>query len=532
VLFNSVTFLFGFLPVALGGYFAVTRLGPAQAAGWLVGASLVFYGWFEPAFVPLLVASMAGNYAIGRLLQATRDRPALQGWVLRAGVAANIAALVYYKYLAWLIGLAGASGLFNVQTPSIVLPIGISFFTFTQLGYLMDMHAGSAEDRGPLAYAVFVTFFPHLIAGPILHHRDIMPQFAEPAAARVSPMNLALGLSLFLIGLLKKTLLADTTAAGVAEAFDAPEALTLFEAWRAVLRYSLQLYFDFSGYSDMAIGLARMFNVRFPLNFNSPYKARSVIDYWQRWHMTLTRFLTQYVYSPLLLAVMRWRSARGLGVNRAAQIRPGGFATMVALPVFATIGLAGLWHGSGAQFLVFGLLHAACLTVNRAWRLWRGRRPEPGMAGIVWRVGLTYLCVLVGAVFFRSPSVAAALSMLAGMTGLHGVGPAVLVLGSMSAYLPAWLFSYGVVATADHHSVIQALRGLLRMTVLYGIVWGLPNTQQIFVRFAPALDEVEAASPAWLRWRPNLPWALAFGCLATLALLSLGGTGEFLYFQF
>lgn len=535
MLFNSPVFLFGFLPLALAGYFGLARLGRRWAAGWLVAASLVFYGWLNPAFVPLLLVSIVCNHGIGRLLEATRPRPTLQTWVLRAGVTANLGALVYYKYLGWLVGLVDTTGLVHAAIPAIALPLGISFFTFTQLGYLMDVRDGTSRGSGLLDYAVFVTFFPHLIAGPILHNRDIMPQFADPLTCRFSAGNLGLGLSIFVIGLLKKTLLADPTAAGIAAAFADPAGLPLFAAWQAALSYSLQLYFDFSGYSDMAIGLARMCNVRFPLNFNSPYKATSVIDYWQRWHMSLTRYLTQYIYNPLSIAAMRRRRAHGLAVNHAAQTTLRGFAAMIGTPVFVTIGLAGIWHGSGAQFLVFGLLHAGYLTINRACRLWRPVAAAPHRWGVLWRVALTYACVLVAAVFFRAPSVPAALSMLGGMAGLHGGGPALPVLAWVPEALGSsgrWLLAHDVVLVGDRHSVGLALRGLLWLAALYAIVWGMPNTQQIFVRFAPALETVEPGLPAFLRWRPTLPWALAVGGLATLGLLSLGGTGEFLYFQF
>ncbi len=416
MLFNSYIFILAFLPLTLAGFWLAARLGRAVAGSWLVAASLLFYGWWRPGDVPLLLASVVANYGMSRLIAATAGRR-MQDWLLAIGIAANLALLVRYKYLAALLGLAGLP----IVVPT--LPLGISFFTFTQIGFLIDCRQGLARERGWLSYALFVTFFPHLIAGPILHNREIMPQFAAETTYRLSADNIAAGLAIFLIGLLKKCLLADPLAATVAAGFAHPQGLALFGAWQTATSYSLQLYFDFSGYSDMAIGLARMFNLRFPANFNSPYKSQSVIEYWQRWHMTLTRYLTMYLYNPIALCITRRRVARGLAVNRQGQATAGGFASMVLLPIWVTLALAGVWHGSGATFLVFGLLHAAYLSVNHAWRLFRPH-PLGQSATAVGRVVLTYACVLVGSVVFRAPSLWSAGQVLGAMLGLHGVSMA------------------------------------------------------------------------------------------------------------
>ena len=422
MLFNSFPFLFGFLPVALAGYFALARRSAMAPLYWLTAVSLVFYGWWNPAFVPVLVFSVAGNYAAARLLDATGARPLIQRWTLRAAIAANVLGLVWCKYLDWLAGLVSATGLVEVTAPLVILPLGMSFFTFTQIGYLLDVRDGTASTRGFGGYAAFITFFPHLIAGPILQDREITPQLTDPSNRRFSAANLSIGLGIFCVGLSKKTLLADPMVAGVAAGFADAATLPLFAAWHTALAYSLQLYFDFSGYSDMAIGLARMFNLHFPLNFDSPYKARSVIDYWQRWHMTLTRWLTRTIYSPLSLALMRRRIARGSRVNHAAQKTPAGFATMIALPVFVTFAIAGVWHGSGVQFLVFGLLHASFLIINRVWRF---LHPVSHLTGVqaIWRVLLTYASIVVASVFFRADNLGQAIALLAGMAGWHGIGP-------------------------------------------------------------------------------------------------------------
>jgi alginate O-acetyltransferase complex protein AlgI len=509
VLFTSYVFLFAFLPVALAGFFLAARWAGRRAAALvLVAASFVFYGWWNPAAVPLLAASIAGNYAAARLLIAWPQRPRWQAAVLGLAIAANLAALVWFKYAFWLLDMAGASSLLGAPP---TLPLGISFFTFTQILFLVDCRQGFAQHRAALDYGLFVSFFPHLIAGPILHHRDMMPQFADPATYRFRVGNLLVGIGIFIVGMLKKCLIADTTGVGVAAAFASPDALTALAAWYAALAYSLQLYFDFSGYSDMAIGLGLMFNLRLPLNFNSPYKAAGIVQYWQRWHMTLTRTITLLLYNPIALWVARRRRARG-GIGGI-----GGFAALVAMPTFVTMALAGIWHGAGMQFLVFGLLHAAYLSINHAWRMWRPVKP----AGPAWHAAsvlLTYLCVLAASVFFRAPSVGAAVSMLGAMAGRHGIGP--LAPSSGTSIAGTW--------DGASHDAAQAAW----LVALFAIVWFMPNTQQIFAAARPALGRIAPGPLAWLRWRPSVGWAIALGLGCVIAVLSMGGSGEFLYFRF
>jgi len=538
VLFTSFAFAYGFLPVALIGFIVASHLYRAAARFWLVAASFVFYGWWDPAFVPVLVVSVGFNYTSSLLIGATERRPRLQSWVLGLAIASDLSALAYYKYLSAIVGFFASHLGLAIVPPVIVLPLGISFFTFTQIGYLIDCKQGVAKERGFMNYLLFVTFFPHLIAGPILHHQEIMPQFADRSTYRFSAEHFSVGLVIFAMGMLKKCLFADITSAGVAESFAAPEHLPLFAAWNAALRYSLQLYFDFSGYSDMAIGLARMFNVRFPLNFNSPYKATSVIDYWQRWHMTLTRYLTGYVYNPLALWVTRRRLARREPMPRGGQMTIGGFTSMVVFPTFITMVLAGVWHGAGLQFLVFGLLHFVYLSVNHVARMLRPRGKNAVPERPITRVGnvlLTYLCVLVASVFFRAPSVGHALSMLAGMIGLHGGGPALAVPSffvAQSGALGAMLVQHGIVAPMWYVHAWGLDRGIVWLIGLYLIVWFTPNTQQIMRLYEPALGRILPGPFPALCWRLSLRWALVSGTAVALAAMALGGTKEFLYFQF
>ena len=340
MVFSSLAFIFGYLPFALFGFLVCARLGHRFAALWLVLASLAFYAYWRVSFLPLLLMSIAFNYGIGWVLYRTEARPRLSGSVLLFGVTVDLLALFYFKYVAALAASLGCSSIGDLSLHDIVLPLGISFFTFTQIGYLVDVQQGVTKTRDLLSYVLFVTFFPHLIAGPILHNREMMPQFSDPATYRYSSRNAAVGLTIFAAGLAKKVLLADPLSSDVAAGFAAAHTAGLSTAWYAVIAYSLQLYFDFSGYSDMAIGLARLFNIRFPQNFNSPYKATTVIDYWQRFHMTLTRFITMYIFSPLALWVARQRTARGMELIAASSI--------TARRVRGTGGGAdGGYHGAG-----------------------------------------------------------------------------------------------------------------------------------------------------------------------------------------
>jgi alginate O-acetyltransferase complex protein AlgI len=509
VIFSSFPFLFTFLPFALVGFWFTATFSSRLAGLWLILSSLAFYGYWRLDFLPLLLLSIAFNYSVSMLLVRTSERPRVQSGILLFGIAADIAALFYFKYAAGLADFFGFQSVAGRPFWEIILPLGISFFTFTQIGYLIDVKQGVAKTRDVLSYVLFVTFFPHLIAGPILHNREMMPQFADQAIYRFSEANLAVGLTIFTIGLVKKVIFADPLAADVALNFMYPETDGFTTAWYAVVGYSLQLYFDFSGYSDMAIGLARMFNIRFPLNFNSPYKATTVIDYWQRFHMTLTRFITMYIFSPIALNITRWRDRHGFDNSRRASAKPGGFVSLVAGPTLITMGLAGIWHGAGLQYMVFGLLHGIYITTNHAARIFfpvqKNASPRSALVSMMFRackVLSVYVAALVAFAFFRAASTGSALHLLAGMAGLHGAG------GSLPRST------------------------LLQLAILLTIVWFAPNTQQILTRYEPALGRAIANPLPRLVWNPTFRWAIVAGTVAAIGVLALGGTAEFLYFQF
>jgi alginate O-acetyltransferase complex protein AlgI len=503
LLFNSYEFLFLFLPVTLVGFFALGRRSHALAMGWLVAASLFFYGWWYPPYLALLLSSVVFNFGSGLAISRSRA-PARRHRLLVLALVGNLALLGYFKYAGFLVGVAdGALGQ-GWPIPIIALPLGISFFTLTQIAFLVDTARGEARDYRFLHYLLFVCYFPHLIAGPILHHKELMPQLDRADIVRFRARRLALGLSYFSIGLFKKTVIADALSPYVGRIFDgaaqgiAPSAA---EAWGAALAYALQLYFDFSGYSDMAIGLARMIGVRLPLNFHSPYKATSIIDFWRRWHMTLARFLRDYLYIPL-------------GGNRRGRPRR-------YLNLMATMLIGGLWHGAGWNFVLWGGLHGLFLCVNHGWRALTGNRLRtPSAPRTIVAGALTFLCVVVAWVPFRAASFAATETILASMAGWHGWLPAsadVAVLFGEAA--PRWTGAWRWVA------------------VLLPAVWLLPNTQEFFSRYGTLVMPRREPDRLPLRvlgfrWRMSSFWAYATAIIAVIAVLYCSRASEFIYFQF
>ena len=520
MLFNSYEFLFLYLPVTLAGFFALARLGRTLAALWLFAASLFFYGWWNPAYVGLLVASILFNFGFGSAIsqahldgRATRKRA-----LLTFAVSADLALLAYYKYANFFLDSVNTLTGTDWALGTVILPLGISFFTFTQIAFLVDAYRGEVKERNLIHYGLFVTYFPHLIAGPVLHHKEMMPQFGLAKTYRPQWENLSVGLTIFTIGLFKKVILADGAAPFATPVFDAAaegQTLTFLEAWSGALAYTLQLYFDFSGYSDMAIGLSRLFGIRLPLNFDSPYKSRNIIEFWRRWHMTLSSFLRDYLYFAL-------------GGNRKGTARR--YANLLV-----TMLLGGLWHGAGWTFVIWGGLHGLYLSLNHAWIKFRSGLPAaPSRLAAIERFAgwaLTFLAVVVGWVFFRASDVDAALRMLAAMGGSEGI----LV---PSNWPGAWyLFSLLDRLGLDPELGVPASQfdpmgySPYWIMALLIVAWTMPNTQQIVARFQPALDSVQAASGRLL-WQPTRLWAGAMGLAAALAVLHLTRVSEFLYFQF
>jgi alginate O-acetyltransferase complex protein AlgI len=546
MLFNSYTFIFVFLPAVLAGCFIFAKLWSARAAQlWLIAASLYFYASWNLVYFPLLLFSIFCNYSIAKLITNSAN-PARRRFLLLFAVAINLSTLAYYKYANFFVSsldtLTGA----NFSFSAILLPLGISFYTFQQLTLLADMKNRRPDQ--PLRFhhfLLFVIFFPHLIAGPIVHHREMMPQF-ETADYRFRWPNLAVGISLFVMGLFKKVVMADGIATYVSPLYGnaaAGHRLTFFYAWAAALGFLLQLYFDFSGYSEMALGLARMVGIKLPINFNSPLKATSITEHWSRWHMTLTRFLTEYVNRPLMTWFARKRKRSGKTGIGGPEIRLGALINIIVFPSLITMFLAGLWHGAGYQFLVWGTFHGVYISINQAWRLLVSTHVKNRVRydTIMGPLGflMTLVAVVVAIPFFRSDSIETALNVFSGLFCLNGAA-----LPEVIAYrMP------GIAATLSHLGIIFEPGSLVTfgytwswIAALLTIALGTPNVIQILRRhepvvvLPPSISASHFATSAfygrWFLWAPNPRWAMTTVALGVLAILSLTRASAFLYWQF
>lgn len=382
MLFNSYEFIFMFLPITFFVYFLFGKLKlPKLALATLTVASLLFYSYWDMRYLPLLLLSIVFNYTMGGWIGKKGSKN-----LLITGVVSNLLLLGYFKYTNFF--LTSVNDIFQTMmyVPNIILPLGISFFTFTQIAYLVDSYRGETKNYKFLSYILFVTVFPHLIAGPVLYHKDIIPQFSNLKIFSLDYKNIALGLTVFGIGLMKKVVIADTLAPWANLAFDHVDHLTFIEAWSGAIAYTFQIYFDFSGYSEMAIGLGLLFNLKLPINFNSPYRSTSIIDFWRRWHMSLCAFLKYYVYIPL-------------GGNRCGE-----FTKMKN--IFITMLVSGIWHGAGWTYIIWGCLHGVYTVINHLWRKTSIELPKI----VNW--GITFLCVIIAWVFFRAENVSSALKFL------------------------------------------------------------------------------------------------------------------------
>ena len=533
MLFNSYVFIFAFLPVVFFGFYAIGRYSHNLALLWLTFASLFFYAWWDVRFVGLLLGSIVFNYGfgylIGQRLSKSTGSPKL---LLVSAIVANMILLGYFKYANFFVEnlnhLTGTTLLIG----EVFLPLGISFFTFTQIAFLVDTYQGKVKEYSFIHYTLFVTYFPHLIAGPVLHHKEMMPQFARPDTCLINLENVAVGLSIFVLGLAKKVLIADSMGDMATPIFDAVSTggqPMLFESWLGALAYTLQLYFDFSAYSDMAIGLSLMFNVRLPLNFNSPYKATSIIEFWRRWHMTLSRFLRDYLYIPL-------------GGSRHGKSRR-------YVNLMVTMLLGGLWHGAGWTFVIWGGLHGFYLMINHAWRNLKQRMGwgDGGRWSNLGAGALTFLAVVVGWVFFRADSFSSAITLLHGMGGVNGVS----VHPSFAKYVAVFTQKLPIEISLDGFTPLSLIKihfAMLQIIIGLCLVFFFPNACQIVQRFRPTLEDMKDSVPMnfelnvptqtkllrLMEWRPTKLQGAFYGVLffILLAYMASASKSEFLYFQF
>ena len=498
MLFNSFEFLFVFLPITWVLFRLACRARVIDVAlAVLLVASFVFYSYWNPPFFFLILFSILFNFSWGRLIErATGSRRDI--W-LYSGVAVNLLLIAYFKYanfmisnIAWLIGKEWVAR-------DIFLPLGISFFTFQQIAYLIDCSKGLAKEHVFTQYALFVTFFPQLIAGPIVRYEDILPQFGRLRTYGMSYRNTAIGIALLALGLFKKVVIADTLSPWVAAVFDSDNPLTLVEAWAGVLSYTFQIYFDFSGYSDMAVGLGRLFNIELAINFNSPYKALSISDFWRRWHITLSSFLRDYLYIPL-------------GGNRCGKVRRN-------TNIMITMLLGGLWHGASWNFVVWGGLHGIYLVINHAYRKVTSTlkiTPPRIFTPIYWLI--TFLSVVFAWVFFRSTSFSRSWEILSGMVGLNGT-----ILPPHWAPFP-WLrdslLSMGVkIEWPNTWALVAGKWQVLLLVACTLVAVFLPNS-------------FEWTHSRFRRNKLTLAHVAFIGLILAMSVCSLDRISEFLYFQF
>lgn len=512
MLFNSYIFIFAFLPITLLGYYSLGKYATHRVSiSWLVAASLFFYGWWNPAYLGLIIGSILFNYAFGVLLGSKKKKSKR---LLAIGIGINLMLIGYYKYANFFVdNLSLLSGI-NLQIRTIILPLAISFFTFQQIAYLVDAYKGETKEYNFLHYCLFVTFFPQLIAGPIVHHKEMMVQFSANKKIKLGCQNFIIGLNIFTLGLFKKVILADGISVYATPVFNSAssgDTISFFVAWGGALAYTFQLYFDFSGYSDMAIGIGKMFGINLPINFSSPYKSLNIKDFWRRWHMTLSRFLRDYLYIPL-------------GGGHKGNSRR--FVNLMT-----TMLLGGLWHGAGWTFLLWGGLHGFYLILNHGWDYVKKQlRLEWLDSSVCWKSIawlITFISVVNAWVFFRATSFQAAVSILKGMYGFNGVSlPNAIYVRLVNKF--EFIEQLGIGAYLGGGT--DFMFNYIWVVVLLIIATIMPNTQQI-MNYAEDNTKVGKSTKIWM-FSYSKFWAVMMAGALVLSIFSLSRVSEFLYFQF
>jgi alginate O-acetyltransferase complex protein AlgI len=501
--FTSLKFIFIFLPLAYLGFVLAHRLGGrAQAINFLAIISVVYYAMFGTQLLLVLLVSMLFNYFIGKAIVSQAEQPKTAKYLLLGAIMSNLGMLGYLKYSNFFIDIMNQASGSTMSLLDIAVPIGVSFFTFVQIGYLIDAYNGQLLKHNFAKYVVFTAFFPCVTAGPLVMQREMMEQLSKSSAPAFDVRRLFIGVTMFAMGLFKKVVLADSIAPFANKVFDgahAGMALDGATAWIGAICYTLQLYFDFSGYSDMAIGLATIFAIKLPLNFDSPFKATNISDFWRRWHMTMTRFFTAYLYSGVAMYGMRKSMAVQMG-------RVGRFFLVAAVPSLLTFIVAGVWHGSGWTFVIYGVMHGIAVATFLAWREFSGVKLP---SAIAWF--FTMVTVVCGLVMFRAPDVATAMTLLGQMWNFGGsnVNAPMIVIDSATA--------------------------LSMIVILGAITLLLPNSQQILHHEWPVVDskpEETATAAGLVSWRPSFSTALITAFIFTVGITSIGSSSGFLYYKF
>lgn len=505
MLFNSPVYICLFLPLVFIGYFALNRQRLILAGkAWLVLTSLFFYAYWKPDNLIIIMSSMLINYALGTILHKAKQLTGRKkrinlNLLLISGIVFNLGLIAYYKYGDFLIENINQVLKNDFPLPGITLPLAISFFTFQQIAYLIDCYRYNSEEYDFLNYCLFVTFFPQLIAGPIVHHREMMPQFSSLRQKKLNWNNISTGIFIFSMGLFKKVIIADTFAIWANIGFDGKTTLDFWHAWGTSLSYTFQLYYDFSGYTDMAIGAALLFNIRLPINFNSPYKALTIQDFWRRWHMTLSRWFRDYCYIPL-------------GGNRRT-------ATRTYINVLITFLLVGLWHGAGWTFIVWGGLHGLAMICCRLWQ----RKGFPLPTLLAWL--LTFLFVNTAWVFFRATSFSKGMEIVKGMVNFQNLA---IPIELWKTFLQPHIPILPQLTTA--HSTFSGLIQTEWLIFFTTLTLFSANTIQVSRFISYSENHVLSR----LRLHYSLPWAIITGLALAMSLQKIlySPSKEFIYFNF
>lgn len=496
MLFSTFIFILGFLPIVFLIYFYLAKKKYIIGSKiWLIVASLFFYSWWNPIYLPLIIASVFFNFILtNKMLTAQEEQFWNKKKLLLIGLVFNVGLLIYFKYMDFFINNINTLTSSELALLHLALPLGISFYTLQQIAFIVDSYEGLVKKKNFLDYTLFVIFFPQLIAGPIVHYKEVMPQFESLKNKIFNHDNIALGMFIFALGLFKKVVIADTFATWVHQGFDVQYTLSFFDAWITSLSYTFQLYFDFSGYSDMAIGIALLFNIKLPQNFNSPLKATGMIDYWKRWHITLTNFITSYIYTPIV------RSFSKLTFHKAM------FATLIVFLI------SGMWHGAGWTFIFWGLVHGAGVVINHYWQKKMKIKLPTYLA---WFITFNFLNF--GNVFFRAPDFERAWSILGSMLDYNTI----LVSDYLIRRMHYLEFSVEHIKAYSSEFSFVDIDSVLMIIIGFVVSLSFKNSHQFMQQFS-----TQKVIPfSWYVWSVLL-------MVFSFIVMSFQTTTEFLYFNF